>query len=190
MSRHDLASDSAPSITATRVPLWLASALTVVFSLPFGLWLGKFNFTLWCSFIVWAQYFALGATRKAVPVILLNFAYTAILTGATLTLVPYLDFIPDLLTPGDIATAIAFFLAVAFMVYSMNWSPLFQEGSLPFFNGISMALAVYYSGQFPHLGPDALQPIVAAGWASAMGVFGIVLGMLTVVAQLPVRRSA
>ena len=33
-------------VEVTRVPLWLAVAVTVVISLPFGLWFGKFNFTL------------------------------------------------------------------------------------------------------------------------------------------------
>jgi hypothetical protein len=40
------------------IPLWLAVAITVLVSMPFGLWLGKFNVALWCSFIVWAEYFA------------------------------------------------------------------------------------------------------------------------------------
>lgn len=30
-----------------RVPLWLAVAITVLVSLPFGLFLGKYNIALW-----------------------------------------------------------------------------------------------------------------------------------------------
>lgn len=172
-------------VNINRVPLWLAVAVTVLLSMPFGLWLGKFNFPLWCSFIVWAQYFALGAKPQAVPTILKSFGYSAFMTGAALALSRCLDFLPSLVTPHDLALSTALFIGVAFMVYSMAWSRAFQEGSLPFFNGISMALAVYFSGSFPHVGPDAIQPIVAAAWALVMGAFGILLGMFTVVAQLP-----
>ena len=189
MSSQDTQFDPSPQEKVNRVPLWLAAALVVVFSLPFGLWLGKYNFTLWCAFIVWAQYFSLGATNKAVPIILKSFGYSAFLTGGTLALTPLFGFLPSLVTPGDLALAASFFIGVAFMVYSMDWSPAFQKGALPFFNGISMALAVFYSGQFPHFGPDALLPLVAAAWAFAMGVFGIVLGILTVAAQCPVSQA-
>ena len=36
--------------TRDRIPLWLASAITVVVSLPFGLWLGAFNLPLYLAF--------------------------------------------------------------------------------------------------------------------------------------------
>jgi len=172
-----------------RIPLWLAVALTVIFSLPFGLWLGPFNFTLWCAFIVWTEYFVLGATLKVVPIIVKNFAYSAVLTGGSVALIPFFGFLPDLVTPGDLATGTALTLGVAFMVYSMRWAAVFQHGALPFFNGISMALAVNFSGQFPHFGPEALQPLVAAGWALAMALFGIILGIFTVAAQLPTTKA-
>ncbi len=179
----------APAVSVNRVPLWLAVALTVVISLPFGLWLGMFNFTLWCAFIVWAEYFSLGATPKAIPTILISYGYTALLTGVSLAAIPFFGFLPSLVTPGDLSIAASLFIGVAFMVYSMNWSKSFQEGSLPFFNGISMALAIYFTGQFPHFGPEALAPIMAAIWAIAMAVVGIVLGMLTIAAQLPTNRN-
>lgn len=187
MAGQHAALDS-PGIVVNRIPLWLAVAITVVFSLPFGLWLGKFNFTLWCSFIVWAEYFALGAKPQVAPTILKSFGYSAFITGVSLALIPVFSFLPSLVTANDLAIAAALFVGVAFMVYSMGWSRAFQEGSLPFFNGISMALGVYFSGQFPHFGPDATLPVAAALWAIVMAAFGIVLGMLTVAAQLPSSR--
>ena len=51
--------------TKDRIPLWLAVAITVVVSLPFGIWLSRWNLPIWVSFIVWAEYFALGAKAQA-----------------------------------------------------------------------------------------------------------------------------
>ena len=61
--------DAEPA-TRNRVPLWLAISITVVVSLPFGLWLGDYNLPLWVSFIVWAEYFVLGAKPAALKVII------------------------------------------------------------------------------------------------------------------------
>lgn len=184
MASQNAALDS-PVVVTNRIPLWMAVAITVVFSLPFGLWFGEFNFTLWCSYIVWAEYFSLGAKPQVAPTIIKSFGYSAFVTGVSLALIPVFSFLPSLVTPNDLAIAAALAIGVAFMVYSMSWSRVFQDGSLPFFNGISMALGVYFTGQFPHLGPDTVLPIVAALWAVAMAAFGIVLGMLTIAAQLP-----
>ena len=51
--------------TQDTLPLWLAVAITVCVSLPFGIWLGNYNLPIWASFIVWAEYFALGAKPQA-----------------------------------------------------------------------------------------------------------------------------
>ena len=47
-----------------RIPIHWAVTLVVLFALPFGFFLDKYNFTLWVCFIVWAEYFALGAVPK------------------------------------------------------------------------------------------------------------------------------
>ena len=59
MSEQAVASNAASSaagaqtsVMRDRVPLWLAVSITVVVSLPFGLWLGDYNLPLWVSFIV------------------------------------------------------------------------------------------------------------------------------------------
>jgi len=120
-------------------------------SVPFSLWLGKWNFAVWVSFIVWAEYFTLGAKPSAIKTILPCFAYSALLTGLILAAIPYLDFLPSLRTHGDLAIMLALFVGMSAVVYSMKWFTVLQEGSLPFFNGISMALAVYFSGSFPQV---------------------------------------
>lgn len=167
------------------IPLWLAVAITVLISVPFSLWLGAFNFAVWCSFIVWAEYFALGARPAALKTIIPSFAYSAVLTGLTLAAIPLLAFLPSLVTPGDLAVMVALFVGVAFMVYSMRWAKVFEDGSLPFFNGISMVLAIYFTGSYPQIVSGPLTPLWAAAWAILMAIFGGLLGVFNVWLTFP-----
>ena len=167
------------------IPLWLAVAITVLVSMPFGLWLGKFNFTLWCAFIVWAEYFALGAKPAGLKLIIPSFAYAAALTAITLFLVQFFSFLPSLVTPGDLAVSLLLFVGVGFMVYSMRWSKTFQDGSLPFFNGISMALAMYFSNSYPQIVSGTFAPLWSGVWVILMGCFGALLGVFNVWLTLP-----
>jgi hypothetical protein len=167
------------------VPMWLAIALTLVVSMPFGLWLGKYNFALWCSFIVWAEYFTLGAKPAALKLIIPSFSYAAALTALTLLAIPWFSFLPSILTDGDLAATLVLFAGVAFMSYTMRWAKTFQEGSLPFFNGISMTLAVYFTNSYPKIGPAGIEALVAGGWTILMGVFGALLGMFNVWLTFP-----
>lgn len=167
------------------VPLWLAVAITVLVSMPFGLWLGKFNFTLWCAFIVWAEYFALGAKPAALKLMIPSFAYAAALTAIALFLVPFFSFLPSLVAPGDLAASLVISICVGFMVYSMRWSKTFQDGSLPFFNGISMALAIYFSSSYPQIVTGTFAPLWAGVWTILMGCFGGLLGVFNVWLTLP-----
>lgn len=167
------------------IPLWLAVGITVVISIPFTLWLGGWNLAVWCSFIVWAEYFALGAKPKAIKTILPAFAYSAALTGLSLAAVPLLSFLPSLVTPGDLSVAAALFIGVCFMVFSMRWAKVFQEGSLPFFNGISMVLAVYFTKSYPQIASAAWAPLWAAVWTIVLGAFGAALGVFNVWLTFP-----
>jgi len=179
---------SEQGVVRETIPMWLAIALTLVVSMPFGLWLGKFNFTLWCSFIVWAQYFALGAKPAALKLILPSFGYAATLTALTLFLIPFFSFLPSLRTEGDLAVTLVLFVGVAFMSYSMRWAKTFQDGSLPFFNGISMTLAVYFTRSYPVVGPEITQALVAGVWTILMGGFGALLGAFNVWITFPRRQ--
>ena len=104
----------------------------------------------------------------------------AILTGLTLAAIPPLGFLPSLVAPGDLAVAVALFVGVSFMVYSMNWWKGFQEGTLPFFNGISMVLAVYFTSSYPAIVEGLFTPLWAAVWTILMGLFGAALAVFNV----------
>jgi hypothetical protein len=163
------------------IPLWLAVAITVVISLPAGLYLGKYNIPLWASFIAWAEYFALGAKPSALKLIFPSFLYGALLTGASMFVVPLLSKAMSV----NLALAISLFIFVAFIVYSMRWSKTFQTGSLPLFNGISMLLAIYLTKSFPATGKALIDPWIAAGWTTLAGFFGGFLGWFNVTITFP-----
>jgi hypothetical protein len=179
-----MAATQAPEIQQAEykntLPLWLAVAITVLVSVPFTLWLGKYNFAVWCSFIVWAEYFALGTKPSVLKIMLPSFAYSATLTGLTLAAIPLLGFLPSLVVPGDLAVGVALFVGVAFMVYSMSWWKGFQDGSLPFFNGISMVLAIYFTSSYPAIVQGPFTPLWAAVWTILMGCFGALLALFNV----------
>jgi len=171
------------------IPLWLAVAITVAISLPFGTYLGKFNFSLWISFICWAEYFALGANPKALKIIFPAFAASSLWTGFMIWLIHPLHGLPSLFAPGDLSVQVAFFVGVSIMVYCMKYFKTFQVGSLAYFNGMSMTLAVIFTGSTPKLGFIAAHPqsatFIAALWCIAMGWFGAILGWLNVVILFP-----
>jgi hypothetical protein len=171
------------------IPLWLAVAITVAVSLPFATYLGKFNFSLWISFIAWAEYFALGANPKVLKIIFPAFAASSLWTGFMVWLITPFSGLPKLFAAGDLATQVAFFIGVSIMVYCMKYVKTFQVGSLAYFNGMSMTLAVIFTGSTPKLNFIAVHPqsatFIAALWAIGMGWFGAILGWFNVVITFP-----
>ncbi|MDT8897770.1 hypothetical protein QYE77_05780 [Thermanaerothrix sp. 4228-RoL] len=74
---------------------------------------------------------------------------------------------------------------VGFMVYSMRWAKVFQEGSLAFFNGITMCLGVYFSGSYPNIIAAPWNTVWAGIWASLMAIFGVCLGVFNIWLTFP-----
>jgi uncharacterized membrane protein len=137
--------------TKDRVPLWLAVAITVCVSLPFGMWLGDFNVPLWAAFIVWAEYFVLGASPDVLKTIIPAYTIGVIGSVAILTLYALLAEslgTAKLFTDHDIAQFVSFFIGFCVLLYAQRWMPITQTGTLPFFNGVSITLGVYFAEGF------------------------------------------
>ena len=181
-----------------RVPLWLAVAITVVVSLPFGLWLGDYNLPLWVSFIVWAEYFVLGGTPAALRVIVP--AYLVGVLGATgvTTFTVLLEGLlagAGVVAEDDIAAFVGMFAGFCVFLFAVRWVPLpvFGTASLPFFNGVSMMLGVLFTSAFISAAPAGidplLEPAVAAVGAGLAGLLGGFLGWFNVTILFPVRAD-
>ena len=192
--------------TKNTIPLWLAVAITVVVALPFGIWLDKLNLPLWAAFIVWAEYFALGAKPDALKTMVP--AYTLGVIGVTLIGLLYqvidkilsnptnvvLDFGLQKLTNDNVALFVSFFVGFCILIYAMKYLPVTQTGSLPFFNGITMFLACYFTGTFLgwfkdfNIGADMLPYaiVIFCGITAFIGgMLGAALGWFNVVIMFP-----
>ena len=193
--------------TKNTIPLWLAVAITVVVSLPFGIWLGKLNLPLWAAFIVWAEYFTLGAKPSALKIMVP--AYTLGVVGGALICEFYqvidkifsnpantvVNFGLQTLTYDNLALFISFFVGFCILIYAMKWMAVTGgAGTLPFFNGVSVFLGVYFTGSFMtwfkdfNIGADNIGyaiVIFAAISAFLGGMLGAALGWFNVVILFP-----
>lgn len=175
--------------TRDRVPIWLAVAITVVVSLPFGLWLGDYNLPLWVSFIVWAEYFVLGGRPSALKVIIPAFLIGVIGAAAITTFTVVLEEVlagASLVADDDIASYIGMFVGFCVFLYLLRYVPmdLFGSASLPHFNGVSMMLGVFFTGAWLTAAPEGmsplLEPTLAAVGAALAGMLGCFLGWFNV----------
>ena len=193
--------------TKNTIPLWLAIAITVVVSLPFGIWLGKVNLPLWAAFIVWAEYFALGAKpsvlKSMVPAYFLGVVGGALICELYQVLDKILstpsnvlvDFGLQQLTNDNLALYVSFFVGFCILIYAMKYMPVVGgANTLPFFNGVSVFLGVYFTGSFMgwfkdfNIGADLMgYAIVIFAAISALlgGLLGAALGWLNVTILFP-----
>ena len=124
--------------TRDTIPLWLAVAITVVVALPFGVWLGNYNIPIWASFIVWAEYFALGAKPAALKTMLP--AYTLGVVAAAIIMIGYTLLSKafgtgTVLTSGEfsftydnVALGLACFVGFCLFIYAMKYVPVTAIG--------------------------------------------------------------
>lgn len=157
--------------TKDTVPLWLAIAITVCVSLPFGIWLNRWNLPIWVSFIVWAEYFALGAKWQVLLKIIPAYLSGVGVAAAIMTFYVWLTHAIGTsywVKPNDIALFIAAFVGFSVFIYVMKYIPAWRDNTLPFFNGVSMGLAVYFTSAF--VAPFPANPSVyALPWIAAVG---------------------
>lgn len=186
--------------TRDRVPIWLAIAITVVVSLPFGLWLGDYNLPLWVSFIVWAEYFVLGARPAALKVMIPAFMVGVVGAFGITTFTAVLQEMlggAGLLADDDASAFIGLFVGFCVFLYLLRYVPLdlFGSASLPHFNGVSMMLGVYFTGAYLAAAPSDLSPLlepaVAAIGAALAGLLGCFLGWfnVTILFRVPADRT-
>ena len=179
--------------TKNTVPMWLAVAITVVISLPFGLWLKEWSVPLWAAFIVWAEYFVLGGKPAGLKIMVPSYILGVI--GAVFVLIIMVEaqkLLPDLMlvTATDVAIGIAFLIGFCILIYAMKFMPVTGgAGTLPFFNGISMGLATFFVGIYAAYGgmkvDDLLVPIVTGIPAILAGLLGAFLGWFNVTILFP-----
>jgi hypothetical protein len=177
------------------IPLWLAVAITVVVSLPFGLWLGQYNIPLWVAFITWAEYFALGARPEVLKTMVPAYLIGVVETVLILTLTTwFINLFGDakIYTAGDLAIAAAFFIGFCVAIYTMRYIPVVQgANTLPFFNGITMCLAVFFTGATGWIAANGagvdqyLIPTIGGIGAALGGLLGAVLGWFNVTILFP-----
>lgn len=177
-----------PEITY-RNPLWLAVAITVVVSVPFGTLIGKYNVALWASFIAWAEYFAFGATPDQLKWIYGLFPLGALTMAIFATFNNY--FVVNLGWDLVGSATLWLFIWVAFAVWLLMQIPKGLEKGLAFFNGLSMYLALYFAqvsaglGAGPLTGSTLGDPWIFWLWISLAGVFGGYLGWFNVEIAFP-----
>ena len=181
-----------------RIPFHWAVAITVVIALIPGLFLGKWNFALWISFIAWAEYFVFGATTKAGKLILPGFALGAF--SAALWMANWVWF--EKLFKTNFSSNLWMFVLlsvtnliwVTLLVYIIAKNELMGQASLACFNGLSMFLAVYFTtlggakNALPQVGPlnnPYWLILLAFLWTTAMGWFGYILAIINMWLTFP-----
>lgn len=187
-----MATDTGAAKTRDTIPLWLAVAITVVVSLPFGIWLGRWNLPIWVSFIVWAEYFVFGAKwqglLKIVPAYIIGVAVAEIIMTGYVWLSDVFG-TAHIYKPTDLALGVASFVGFCIFIYVMKYLPIIGENTLPYFNGVSMGLAVYFTGAFVQpFSPTAsvyVLPLIAGFGAVLAGLLGAFLGWFNVTIMFP-----
>jgi len=104
------------AVVKQRIPLWIATPITVAVATPLATRLGTWGLPVWISFIVWAEYFVLGANMEALKMIGYGFLYGCLMTGfwlaSSVALTSAMAF--------DIAFIITNFIWIGLIVYSFK----------------------------------------------------------------------
>ncbi|MEB3370000.1 DUF1097 domain-containing protein [Saccharopolyspora mangrovi] len=181
------------------IPLWVAVPVTVAVALPFGLWLGTWSLPLWLAFIVWAEYFALGAKPAVLRVVVPSFLSGVVSAAIALIfslLVGTVVGDAAIVAGGDVSWFIGLPVALIPLIYIMQLLPFAQDtGSLPYFNGLSMGLATFFIGIYTNFGglslpaDSVLLPLITSVPAVLGGLLGAFLGWFNVAIMTPFGRQ-
>ncbi|MGW1682818.1 DUF1097 domain-containing protein [Saccharopolyspora sp. NPDC002376] len=181
------------------IPLWVAVPVTVAVALPFGLWLGTWSLPLWLAFIVWAEYFALGAKPAVLRVVVPSFLSGVVSAAIALIfslLVGTVVGDAAIVASGDVSWFVGLPVALIPIIYGMQFLPFARDtGSLPFFNGLSMGLATFFVGIYTNFGglslpaDSVLLPLITSVPAVLGGLLGAFLGWFNVAIMTPFGRQ-
>lgn len=179
--------DADISYPSPKLHLAWATSIMVLFVLPLSLYLGKWNIPTWVSFVVWAEYFALGANRSTWRVILPSLLFGIIIAGLWCGSSVYVAGLLES-SLGELHSVYAGYALtnlfwIPLVIYSFEWNETLGAGALPVFNGFTMLLAVYFTGSIPDVGPIANPYYViglAAVWTLMASYLGWVLGWFNV----------
>jgi hypothetical protein len=136
--------------TKERMPNWLAVAISVMVSLPFGLWLGEYSIPLWIAFVVWAEYFMFGGNLLGLRTLIPAFMFGVLIAGLVQSFAMLLTGLfnqAHILANGDLATAVAYFIGFGVAVFLMDYIRVLRDGTLAYFQGIAITLASIFTGQ-------------------------------------------
>jgi hypothetical protein len=186
-----------------RISLPWAVAITIALTLIPGLFFGKWNFTLWVSFITWAEYFILGMKPEIgkfmIPCLLFG-CFTAFVWCANWQLFETLfktNYTSNFWT--WVILSATNFIWIAGLVYAIEKVPLFGKAGLAVFNGLTLYLAVYFTylggakNGFPQgVGPDNPYWILfwIFLWTFAMEVFGYLAAVFNIWIMFPKKVKA
>lgn len=181
--------------TKPRVPFWLAVAIAVTLTWPAALYAGRFAMPLWAVFVVWAEYFALGAKPEALKVMFPNFIYGSLsVTIGTLLYVWIQSWglINDPKTNTTFSLAVGYFIIFCLLLKSMEYGWSFASTGLPLFNGVALTLGVFFTGTYWHLFETTnlyVIALLASLTAIAAGLMGGIVGWINVILTFPKKVS-
>ncbi|ERK54620.1 hypothetical protein HMPREF0682_2710 [Propionibacterium acidifaciens F0233] len=166
---------------------WLAVPLAVMFSLPFGLWLGDYDLPLRVAFVVWGECFVFGGKlaglRQLIPAFTIGALAAGIVQSFAMALADPFG-TAELVTAGDLAVAVAYSAGFGIAVHIMRFVRVLRDGTPACFQGIAITLACIFTGQGPatsDLGQplrpslrrrDRVGPVMPAGLGRRLGQRG------------------
>ena len=194
---------SSETVMKNRIPFPFAVCITVTLALIPGLFFGKWNFTLWISFIAWAEYFVFGAKPDVARFMLPALAFGS--ASAAIWMANWV-FFENLFNTNYSSTLVSWlilgttdFIWVLGLCYAIEKIKLFNNAGLAMFNGLTLFLAVYFTtlggavNAVPQVGPlDNPYFLVfwCFVWNTLMAWFGWVLGVFNMWVTFPYKVKA
>jgi len=175
-----------------RLPMAWAAALMIILILPLGLYLGAWNIPLWICFIVWTEYFILGAHgstwKVIVPCIAFGSAAAAAWIAAATALTGVLEAYLEPTHSIYAAYALTNLVFVPLVFNLCQSVRVFETGTLAVFNGFSLMFAVFFTRSIPSVNAiESPYAVIFYGclWTIAAAYVGWGFGWLNVLLTFP-----